>query len=237
MTPEEAAEETAPFDEYADYALRDVGAEASDRLSLADLPENPCPNCGADWDSDPPAGGRCGQCSEETEDDDMALQRYENEQLRAGTKADPLEAEVLARAVYRATWAQARWGPHPNAEFSCCRIAEEAGELVQAATSRSRGRGEQRLPAIYAEAIDTIAMVLRLLREFPKGVPSVAAPDASDRLSLDSADSNLLLAVATELEDEAVTLPGHTHCAARREALTVRAKAVRALVLRLSGAE
>lgn len=60
-------------------------------------------------------------------------------------------------------------GPCPTAEFACCRILEEAGELVQAATSVTRGRDEDRGPRIEKEAIDLIAMVLTLLREFPEG--------------------------------------------------------------------
>ena len=64
---------------------------------------------------------------------------------------------------------QELFGPHPSIEFGACRIAEEAGELVQALTSVSRHRKgwtyEQRKVAVKAEAMDTVAMVLRALRE------------------------------------------------------------------------
>lgn len=77
---------------------------------------------------------------------------------------------VLADAIREMVHAKRRHGPHPSAEFAACRVAEEAGELVQAATSVTRGRGENRRERIRTEAVQTIAMVLRLLDEYPDGV-------------------------------------------------------------------
>lgn len=64
-----------------------------------------------------------------------------------------------------------RFGPHPSAEFAVCRITEEVGELAQAATAMSKDRWVDRGPRIREEARDSIAMILRLLEEFPEGKP------------------------------------------------------------------
>ena len=78
--------------------------------------------------------------------------------------------EFLLDAVDRADLAVARFGPHPSAEFACCRIAEETGELVQAATSNSPQRTGPRADPIRQEALDSVAMIIRLLREYPNGI-------------------------------------------------------------------
>lgn len=82
--------------------------------------------------------------------------------------------QLLSEARARATAMRDKFGPHDSAEFACCRIMEEAGELAQAATAMSKGRHENRKPRIREEAIDTIAMVLRLVEEYPYG--RTAAP-------------------------------------------------------------
>lgn len=61
---------------------------------------------------------------------------------------------------------------HPSVEFTCCRIAEEVGELISAATSRSKERDFNRSDKMWDEATDSIAMVLRLLHEWPNGLLS-----------------------------------------------------------------
>jgi NTP pyrophosphatase (non-canonical NTP hydrolase) len=74
---------------------------------------------------------------------------------------------LFAAAFRRADAAQVRWGPHPTCEFTGCRLAEELGELVKAATSGSEER--PRVEAMDEEAIDLFAMVIRLFREWPEG--------------------------------------------------------------------
>lgn len=76
---------------------------------------------------------------------------------------------ILRKAKMRADMAYRAHGPHPTVDFAACRVAEEAGELVQAATSVTRPPDFNRQMEIEEEAIDTIAMVIRLLREFPEG--------------------------------------------------------------------
>jgi hypothetical protein len=71
--------------------------------------------------------------------------------------------------------AERKFGPHPTADFAACRVAEEVGELVQATTAVSKDRGVNRRERIFAEAVDVIAMVLRLVREFPDGAPATIA--------------------------------------------------------------
>lgn len=86
---------------------------------------------------------------------------------------------LLSRAWTRSMSAAAKFGPHPSAEFACCRIAEETGELIQAATAVSKGRGKDRADRVYDEAIDVIAMVIRLVQEFPDGL--VGDPHEQER--------------------------------------------------------
>ena len=76
---------------------------------------------------------------------------------------------MLAEAKKRAEFARGKFGPHPSAEFACCRLGEEVGELIQAATSMSKGRHIGRAARMREEATDVIAMVLRLIEEFPDG--------------------------------------------------------------------
>lgn len=78
---------------------------------------------------------------------------------------------LLEQAHKRAIKCRRKFGPHPSADFAACRVAEEAGELVQAATSMTRKEGFDFQTKIREEAIDTIAMVLRLVDEFPDGSP------------------------------------------------------------------
>lgn len=72
-------------------------------------------------------------------------------------------SRIMAEAKRRSDWAEIRFGKHPSSEFTCCRIAEEVGELIQAATSTSKGRDMDRAPRILDEAIDAIAMIVRLI--------------------------------------------------------------------------
>ncbi len=83
--------------------------------------------------------------------------------------------ELLEAAKTRSKIARDRFGLHPSAEFACCRISEEVGELVQAATATSKGRDINRREHIIDEAIDVVAMVIRLLEEWPDGMPSSEA--------------------------------------------------------------
>ena len=78
--------------------------------------------------------------------------------------------ELFKEALERADYAKEKFGPHRSAEYTCCRIAEESGELIQAATSSSRGRNVDRAPKMREEALDTIAMIIRLFREWPNGM-------------------------------------------------------------------
>ena len=77
----------------------------------------------------------------------------------------------LCEAVERADRATAKFGPHPSVEFALCRVTEELGELAQAATATSKGRDINRRKPMREEALDTVAMVIRVLREFPDGRP------------------------------------------------------------------
>lgn len=79
------------------------------------------------------------------------------------------EVGLLADAQVEATRAAMNFGPHPSAEFTACRIAEEAGELVAAATSTSKGRDQNRAARMREEGVQLLAMVLRLFREWPEG--------------------------------------------------------------------
>lgn len=78
---------------------------------------------------------------------------------------------IIESSKEKARWARARFGQHPSAEFACCRLTEEVGELVQAATATSKGRDKNRTKAILEEAVDVIAMTIRLLEEYPDGMP------------------------------------------------------------------
>jgi hypothetical protein len=78
---------------------------------------------------------------------------------------------LLNDAVIRAKLAREKFGPHDSAEFAVCRLTEEVGELAQAATAMSKNRDKNRRERIRDEAIDVIAMVIRLLQEFPDGKP------------------------------------------------------------------
>ena len=78
---------------------------------------------------------------------------------------------VLCDAVERADLATAKFGPHPSVEFALCRVTEELGELAQAATATSKGRDIDRRKPMREEALDTVAMVIRVMREFPDGRP------------------------------------------------------------------
>ena len=81
----------------------------------------------------------------------------------------PEEDQLLREAQALASKCRERFGPHDSAEFAVCRITEEVGELAQAATAMSKGRDVGRESRVRAEALDSIAMILRLLREFPGG--------------------------------------------------------------------
>lgn len=78
--------------------------------------------------------------------------------------------EIIQEAKEKAGWARDRFGAHPSAEFACCRITEEVGELVQAATATSKGRELVRAERMREEAVDVLAMVFRLMEEFPEGM-------------------------------------------------------------------
>ena len=80
-----------------------------------------------------------------------------------------IEGAILLDAQALATKMHEKFGPHDSADFACNRIAEEVGELIQAATAMSKGRDVGRAPRIREEAIDAVAMILRLLREYPDG--------------------------------------------------------------------
>jgi len=99
------------------------------------------------------------------------LERVKDERDRLQAEVTKLRSgDLLWReAVVRADIATARFGLHESPEFTLCRLAEEVGELVQAATSRSKGRDQNRAPRVRDESIDVIAMVIRLLREWPNG--------------------------------------------------------------------
>jgi NTP pyrophosphatase (non-canonical NTP hydrolase) len=84
---------------------------------------------------------------------------------------DTSESNLIKLAVMMADSAEDKFGKHLSADFACCRIAEEVGELIQATTSISRGRGLERRGDIRAEAVDSIAMILRLVRDYPDGSP------------------------------------------------------------------
>ena len=79
------------------------------------------------------------------------------------------ENDFLTDCVSEADRAELQFGPHPSVEFAACRIAEEAGELVQAMTSVSRDRAgwgvEHRRDMARKEAVQAVAMILRGLRE------------------------------------------------------------------------
>jgi NTP pyrophosphatase (non-canonical NTP hydrolase) len=75
---------------------------------------------------------------------------------------------VLSEAFARADLAVQRWGLHSSCEFTCCRLAEEAGELIKAATSGSEKR--PRSEAMHDELVDVVAMLIRLFREWPSGL-------------------------------------------------------------------
>lgn len=91
----------------------------------------------------------------------------------SGTRSvAPLHARgqlLVAAAVQRAAAARGKFGPHPSAEFACCRLAEEVGKLTQAATAMSKARPAHRRERMWDEAVDVLAMLLRLLDEFPAG--------------------------------------------------------------------
>jgi len=78
-------------------------------------------------------------------------------------------SEFWENAVVRADLAVEKYGHHDTVEFTLCRLVEEVGELVQAATSNAKGRDVDRGPRILDEATDVVAMVIRLLREWPEG--------------------------------------------------------------------
>lgn len=74
---------------------------------------------------------------------------------------------LLEMATLRAEHARQKFGEHPNVEFTCCRIAEEAGELIQAATSTSKNRNVDRGGRVVDEIMDLMAMLVRLAQAFP----------------------------------------------------------------------
>lgn len=78
-------------------------------------------------------------------------------------------ALLVSTGWQRANTAKDKFGPHPSCEFAACRVAEECGELVQAATAMSKGRYKDRSERVWNEAVDVIAMVIRLVEEFPDG--------------------------------------------------------------------
>lgn len=101
---------------------------------------------------------------------------YEEQRLSEAARA---EEQRLIKAAQAMVWkATRKFGPHPTADFAACRVAEECGELVQATTAASKARGVNRREKIFAEAVDVIAMVLRLVREFPDGAPATVAERA-----------------------------------------------------------
>lgn len=99
---------------------------------------------------------------------------------REDPSRSPSEAEFLQEAQLVADTARDRFGPHPSVAFTLCRLMEEAGELSAAATSRSKGRDINRAPRIREEALDVVAMVLRVLREWPIGECEGQPPLASE---------------------------------------------------------
>lgn len=82
--------------------------------------------------------------------------------------AQEIAAELIKDAMIRHIETVARY-KHQCVEFTCCRIAEETGELISAATSRSKGRDLNRSDRMWDEAVDSVAMILRLLNEWPDG--------------------------------------------------------------------
>ena len=103
---------------------------------------------------------------------EVFVKRYapalEPEELGAESP-DPMAVRLMQDAWQRATQKRREFGPHPSADFAACRVAEEAGELVAAATSMTRGRDGFRGERMEEEAIDLVACVLRLLIEFSNG--------------------------------------------------------------------
>lgn len=100
------------------------------------------------------------------ENEDAFVYRFTQELADEAPAEDTLlrEAQALASRV------AVKFGPHQDACFAIARLTEEVGELAQAATAMSKDRDIDRGPRIREEAIDVIAMVLRLLREFPEGL-------------------------------------------------------------------
>ena len=84
---------------------------------------------------------------------------------------DPLTTTLLEAAAVEVDRAEAEFGRNPSCEFAACRVAEEMGELIQAATAVSKGRSAGREGRVWREAVQAIAMVVRLVREFPEGAP------------------------------------------------------------------
>lgn len=80
--------------------------------------------------------------------------------------------KLLVDGLAEADRALQAYGPHPSAEFAANRVTEELLELVQAATSTTRGRDSGRRERIYTEAVQAVAMIVRLWREFPDGAPA-----------------------------------------------------------------
>ena len=76
---------------------------------------------------------------------------------------------LLHEASQTAQQARDRHGPHKSVDFAACRVSEEVGELVQAATSTTRPATFDRKLRVREEAIDSIAMIIRLVSEFPRG--------------------------------------------------------------------
>ncbi len=93
------------------------------------------------------------------------------------------EIRFLKDAQEQAEKALQEFGRHPSADFAVCRLTEEVGELAQAATAMSKGRHLNRRERMYDEAVDVLAMVLRLLREFPDGRTAPALPEEAVGMS------------------------------------------------------
>ncbi len=113
---------------------------------------------------------------------------------------------LFVDAEARADLAVVQFGLHATVEFTCCRIAEEVGELVQAATSTSKGRDINRAVRIREEAIDVIGMVVRLLREFPDGRVAKAGTE-----SIAEALSSTKVARLTTVMEAALQTLDETH--------------------------
>ena len=87
-----------------------------------------------------------------------------------------IDPEIIARLLIvdaLRKYREVRSNPdykHPCVEFSCCRITEEIGELICATTSTSKGRDINRADRMWDEAVDSVAMILSLLCEWPDGL-------------------------------------------------------------------